>query len=243
MSEPLKIKGIVVKASPLGDNDKMLTVLTREAGVISVCARGVKSLKNKNAQGVMPLCYSDFVLKPTGEVYSLMSADVVESFYNLRENMEALSYGVYFAQLAAYVVGKGNSADDEMRLLLNSLYILAKSPERCFVLCAAFEVKMCEYAGLAPYMDFCECGENGMYFDVSKGECVCSLHRTETAKKISENAKAVIEYVQNAELKEALFFHTPKSVATEVSDIIESFLKHQLGSLPRSLDYIKKVIY
>lgn len=241
MSEPLKIKGIVVAASQWGDNDKMLTVLTREKGVISVAAKGVKSLKNKNSQAVMPLCYSEFLLNARSDAYSLASADIIESFYPLREDVVLLAYGVYFAQLAAFTVGRNNLADDEVRLLLNSLYMLTRQRERMEVIKCAFELKICEYAGFAPYVEACSCGEEGIYFDVAQGETVCALHRTETSKKISPSAKSVFEYVQNADLKEALTFTVDTAVAKEVSLLAEEFLKHQLGRLPKGLDYIKKL--
>lgn len=241
MAEPLKIKGIVVRCANLGDNDKMLTLLTRERGVISVCARGVKSLKNKNAQSAMPLCYSDFVLNEKGEVFSLVSADIIESFYNLRENVEALSYGIYFSQLAAYTVGKNNLADEEMKLLLNTLYLLCKDMTRCDVLKCVFELKICEYAGIAPYMESCMCGEEGMYFDVLTGEMVCSVHKTQSCRKISDGAKKVCRYVQNADLKTALTFDTPKIIADEISELVEEFMTNQLGKLPKSLEFVKKL--
>ncbi len=241
MSEPLKIKGVVVASSQWGDNDKMLTVLTREKGVISVAAKGVKSLKNKNSQAVQPLCYSEFLLNYKGDVYSLVSADIIESFYALREDIVSLSYGVYFAQLASFTVGRNNLADDEVRLLLNSLYMLTKGRERIDVIKCAFELKICEYAGFAPYVEGCMCGEEGIYFDVAQGEARCSLHRTETSKKISPAARSVFEYVQNADLKEALTFTVDNSVAKEVSLLAEDFLKYQLGRLPKGLDYIKKL--
>ena len=241
MSEPLKIKGIVVNAAQWGDNDKMLTVLTREKGVISIAAKGVKSLKNKNAQATMPLCYSDFVLNNKGDVYSLASADIIESFYALREDVLCLAYGAYFAQLASFIVGRNNLADDEVRLLLNSLYMLCRDKDRLDVIKCAFELKICEYAGFAPYVDGCMCGEEGIYFDVEQGETVCSLHRTPTSKKISPAARRVFEYVQNADLKEALTFTVDGNVAREVSLLAEDFLSHQLGRLPKGLDYIKKL--
>ncbi|MBQ8002078.1 MAG: DNA repair protein RecO [Clostridia bacterium] len=242
MTEPLKIKGIVVNSAQWGDNDKMLTLLTKEKGVISVAAKGVKSIKNKNSQGVMPLCYSDFVLNDRGEAYSLVSADLIESFYKLREDVTSLAYGVYFAQLAAFTVGRNNYAEDELRLLLNTLYLLCKDPSRCDTLKCVFEVKICEYAGFAPYVDSCACGSDGEYFDISTGEVVCSLHRTPTSKQMSPGARAVCQYVQNAELKEALGFDTPAAIARELSEIIEAFMTRQLGRLPKGLEYINKII-
>ncbi|MBR5536181.1 MAG: DNA repair protein RecO [Clostridia bacterium] len=241
MNEPLKIKGIVVNAANWGDNDKMLTALTKEKGVITIAAKGVKSLKNKNAPSAAPLCYSDFVLKKSGDAYSLVSADVIESFYALREDVINLSYGVYFAQLAAFSVGRDNFAEDEIRLLLNSLYMLCKYPERRDVLKCAFELKLCEYAGFAPYMESCSCGEEGVYFDVSSGEMVCPIHRTEHSRKLSPYAVKVFQYVQNADLKETLTFDVDTSISNEVSLLTEEFLSHQLGRLPKGLEYIKKI--
>lgn len=242
MSEPLKIKGIVVNSAPLGDNGKMLTVLTKERGVISVSAKGVKSLKNKNSQGVMPLCYSDFVLSERGDIFSLTSADIVESFYKLREDVEALSYGVYFAHLAAYSVGRENACEDEVRLLLNSLYFLCKAPERKHILKCAYELKICEYAGIFPYVESCSCGEEGQFFDPETGEAVCREHKGIKAMRLTGEARRVFDYVQNASLKETLTFDIPDSLADEVSGMVEAFLKHQFGRLPKSLDYIKKIV-
>lgn len=240
--ESLKIKGIVVRQAPLGDNDKMLTVLTAEKGAVSVCARGVKSLKNKNAQAVMPLCYSEYVLTKKGDVFSLVSADIIESFYALREDVKALSYAVYFAHLALFFVGADTPALHEMRLLLNTLYLLSKSPERCSVLKCVFELKLCEYAGIAPYVEHCACGEEGEFFDISEGETVCLLHKSRFSKKISENAKTVCRYIQNANLKAALTFNTSEETAEELSCLVEEFMEHQMGKLPKSLEYINKII-
>lgn len=241
MGEPFKIKGIVVNSAQWGDNDKMLTVLTREKGVISVAAKGVKSLKNKNSSAVQPLCYSEFVLSYRGEAYSLSSAEVIEGFYALREDVLLLAYGVYFAQLAAFVVGRNNLAEDEVRLLLNSLYMLCKDKDRMEIIKCAFELKICEYAGFAPYVESCSCGEEGIYFDVAQGEVVCPLHKTQSSKKISTGARRVFEYVQNADLKETLTFTIDNDLAKEVSLLAEEFLSNQLGRLPKGLDYIKKL--
>ncbi|MGM9551397.1 MAG: DNA repair protein RecO [Clostridia bacterium] len=243
MSEPVKLSGVVVKTAPYKDNDSMLTVLTKERGVVSISAKGIKSLKNKNSSALSPLCYSSFVVKDKGSVYSLTSADLEESFYSLREDVKALSYGVYFAQLAAFMTGKNTPAEEEVRLLLNTLYVLSKNHDRCNVLCAAFEMKLSELSGIAPMVEDCPCGNESTFFDFQEGECMCALHKSVHSKPISKNAKIVMNYILEADLKGALTFDTPKDIATEVSSLMEEFISLQFGTLPKSLDYVKKLVY
>ena len=40
---------LVLKSIEIGDNDRLLTLLTPENGRISVIAKGVKSIKSKNS--------------------------------------------------------------------------------------------------------------------------------------------------------------------------------------------------
>ena len=46
------VDALVIRELPLGDNDKVLTLLTAENGRFNVIAKGVKSLKNP----IMPAC-------------------------------------------------------------------------------------------------------------------------------------------------------------------------------------------
>ena len=74
MEQIVRTKALIVRTANSGDNDRVLTAVSPELGKISVIAKGVKSLKNKNGAATGGLCYSDFVLKEGRELYSLMSA-------------------------------------------------------------------------------------------------------------------------------------------------------------------------
>jgi len=81
--------GLVIREVLINDNDKLLTILTSEYGKISVMAKGVKGIKSKNASAVQIFCYSTFELLKNGERYSLKTAQLKESFYEIRDNMLA----------------------------------------------------------------------------------------------------------------------------------------------------------
>ena len=52
---------LVLKSIEVGDNDRLLTLLTPENGRINVIAKGVKSIKSKNSAISQPFIYS-FIL-------------------------------------------------------------------------------------------------------------------------------------------------------------------------------------
>ena len=58
----IKTDGIVLKETEYKDNDKLLTVLTRDLGRITVKARGVKSGKSGSKAACQLLAYSEFTL-------------------------------------------------------------------------------------------------------------------------------------------------------------------------------------
>ena len=245
MSEnTIKLNAIVVKATQSGENDKLLTLLSPEEGRLTVIAKGVKSLKHQSRNACAPLCYSSFVLKKIKDgFYSLVSAELNESFRTLSEDVVLLSYGAYFASLAEMCVQPGIGADDEVRLLLNTLYVLCKRPAAAPLIKAVFELKLMEFIGIIPeFSSECPCGNDAVYFSVSEGETRCIEHRTEDSVAINNAQLKLAVYITESSLKDALFCEYDMKVSASLSALTEPFLRYHLGNLPNSLDYLHAII-
>ncbi len=243
INEMIKTNALVVRSANCGDNDRILTAVSPELGKISISAKGVKSLKNKNSAAAGILCYSSFVLKEGREIYSLSSAECIESFYHIRDSVESVAYGAYFAALLESVCQEGVPASEELRLTLNTLYALLNRSGDRTVLKPVYELRLSELLGIAPYIsEECHCGGEAKYFDISEGETCCPLHKSEGAVPVSKTELEVMEYILTSELKEALFFTSPKEIVSRLWNISEKYLRFHLGGLPKQLDYLKSVI-
>ena len=168
---PIKTMGIVTRSTTVGDYNKMLTVLSADLGRISVWVKGGKSQKHAAHPSVSPLCYSEFVLIPKGDVYTLSSATLSESFYGLRNSVEDLAYAAYFVSFAENLSPQDIEAEEMLRLLLNTLYFLEKGSKGKEDLRLMFELRALCIAGFAPVFDACRsCGNpNALYFDADGG--------------------------------------------------------------------------
>ncbi len=242
--DTIKLSAIVIKAVKSGENDKMLTLLSQEEGKVTVLAKGLMSLKHKSKSACAPLCYSSFVLKKVKDgFYTLISAELVESFRPLSEDVVLLSYGAYFASLAEMCVQSGVEADEEVRLLLNTLYVLCKRPDEAPLIKAVFEFKIMELCGIIPEFEYeCPCGDDGSFFCISDGEVRCASHKTPDALPITMAQIQLAKYITESSLKDALFAVCSKEVSSSLSSVTEPFLQYHLGNLPNSLDYLHSII-
>lgn len=84
----LTTQAIVLKRTPYGEADKILTVLTPHYGKVSLIAKGVRKAKSKNAGGVELFTISDITyLETKRELKTLVSAQAREYFKNIVQNL------------------------------------------------------------------------------------------------------------------------------------------------------------
>ncbi len=242
--ESIKTKAIVVRSINSSDNDKMLTLLSPEMGKITVVAKGVKSLHHKSRGSVQMLCYSEFVLKKLRDgFYSLVSAELLEGFRPICESVELLAAGNYFASLCEMCIQANMGADEEVRLLLNTLYVLSKRPDALYLIKAVFEIKLMEICGIMPeFENECPCGSEANYFCIPDGEVRCKEHRDDQCVPMTKGMLAFSLYISNSSLRDSLFANCNFDDAAKLSSIIEPFLEYHLGKLPNSLQYLHNIL-
>ena len=140
----IKTDGIVLREVAYQDSDKLLTVLTREYGKLTVRARGVRSSRSRSKAACQLLAYSEFTLLERGGRYVVTEATAKEMFPELRNDLELLSLASYFAQAADVLSPEGEENPPFVSLLLNALYALGRLGLPQKLVKAAFELRaMC----------------------------------------------------------------------------------------------------
>ena len=124
MRESVNLTGIVLKASPVGDNDRRLVILTRERGKITAFARGAKRPGSQLMGVTRPFVFGTFKLYEGRDAYNLQGADVLNYFAEIPLDMEAACYGSYFLEFADYYGRENLEATEQLLLLYQSLRAL-----------------------------------------------------------------------------------------------------------------------
>lgn len=152
----VKTKGIVTKIVNYSDNDKILTLITPDIGKIQVFCKGAQNPKSAILASTEYLSFSEYVLyEGKSEMYNLSSADIIEVFYNLRIDLDKLSYATTMSQIMNDVCQEGELSYKKLQLFLNTLYVLSETDKNLDFIFSIFRIRLLALLGFVPRLSAC----------------------------------------------------------------------------------------
>lgn len=242
-----KTEGIVLRETEYKDADKLLTVLTREHGKITVKARGVKSGRSRSKAACQLLTYSEFTLLEKQGRYVITEAVPKEMFSELRTDIELLYLASYFAQVTEAVAQEEDASPELLSLLLNALYALAKLKKPQKLVKAVFELRLACIAGFLPDLRGCAvCGSPSPdRFNITQGVLQCASCGNESTTGIrmpvSPGTLEAMRYIASADAKRLFSFTLSDTALTELNGLTESYLSMRLERGFFTLDLYKSL--
>ena len=240
--DELVLRGIIIKQSNYGEAHRMLSIFTENEGIIKAVRYGVRGKRASNAAAFQLLCYGDFKLRPSrGEIMTAVSADILDGFYPVSEDIVKLSLLTYLADITYTLLGESNPDSRILALFLNTVYAAAYRSEPYLKLKAVYELKLMCAGGFMPQLGGCgECGETAEYFSPDKGCTVCRAHHGARDMRISPEALSIMRHIANSPDKKMLAFSAKdEKYYEELSAITEKYVSVQADRDFASLDYFK----
>ena len=243
----VKAEGLVLRETEYKDSDKLLTVLTKDRGQLTLRARGVRSRNSKLKGGCQLLAYSEFTIYESRSGMLVDEAVPIELFMPLRQDIELLSLASYFAQVAEVLSQEDEPSPGLLSLCLNSFYVLSKLKTPQMLVKAVFELRAACLAGYEPILDFCPVcgGQTPDRFDVMGGTVQCSgcLLPGEHGLRmpISSGTLEAMRYIAQCDMKRLFSFRLGKEGLGELSCVSETYLLTQLERGFFTLDFYKSL--
>ena len=243
-------EGIITREVKYGDSSRILTVLTKEFGKISVLAGGVRSNKSGLLAATQLFAHVRLQLFKGREksLYKINSGEILTSFAPIRESLERMAYASYFCEVANEVIQENQPDAEELQLLLNTLFLLAKDKLPYPQLKGVFEFRTLALQGLLPDLSLCQAcaAEPGVYFNPYTGGVACkSCGKTITDHgwiQAGEGVVTAISYISAAEPKKIFSFTLPEASLYYLSSLGEHCMEVCLERHFKTLDYLKKVL-
>lgn len=245
----LKTKGLIIKEVNTGEADKIVTIFSRNKGRISALAKGARRPRSKLVAGTQFLSYGDYVLFSGRDIYSINSCEVVEPFYEIRNDIIRLTYAVHFIDIVTDVIQENQPASKVLQLLLNSLYMLSKTEREPELIARIFELRFLSIIGYAPFVSACIiCGKvdfNAISFSFRKCGFICSNDICKTddsfAHELSPGAAKAINYIVHCGADELFSFRLSEQVREELGKITKRYLRERLEKDYNKLDFLKGI--
>lgn len=228
---------LVLRSHRLGETSLIVTLFTRDFGLLRCVAKGARGPKSRFGAALEPgVSIAAVVYRKLARDLQLLSkADIIAYWPALWENPDRFARAgavLEFLERAAY----GESGDPELiDLAKGTLEAMSTAPEPALeALLRAFEIQACRRLGYAPELSAClECRsplEQGGLFHPQKGGLLCGspCGSEGGAFRLSERARKTLVALAEHPLESLAGWAMERYPEIEVTRAIERFLSSHL---------------
>lgn len=244
----LKTNGIIIKEIQSGEDDKFIILLTPNYGKISCFVKGARKNKTKFGIATQFLCYSEFILFKNKNMYLINSIKIIEPFYDIRMDIEKLTYAAHFSDIINDVIQENQSSSKVLKLFLNSLYMICKKNKNPKFISSIFELKLLAILGYSPYIEDCSvCNigdlEDEIWFSFTNNGFICKecVKKDSSKIKISIGTMRAIIYIIKSRINDLFNFEVSEDILMELEKIATLYLRQQFERDYTKLDYLKLI--
>jgi len=146
MKGSTRVKGLSLKVGPLGENDRLLTLLSDQEGIVRLAVPGARKPKS-SLSAATPLTLLELQVGRSSGLKRVRQIRVVRSFSKLGEKLETLAAAQVLAELSILLVGINDPQEGMLETVLihlerleidqiNPLFTLANCVQSCVHLLA-----------------------------------------------------------------------------------------------------------
>ncbi len=122
----IEVTGLVLSATPVGEYDKRVVILTRERGKLHAFAKGARRPNSPLIGGIRPFCFGTFTLYEGRSSYTVKQLSITNSFDEVTSKVEYVYLGYYFLEFADYYSREFGDEFSTLKLLYQALRALSK---------------------------------------------------------------------------------------------------------------------
>ena len=241
-----KTEALILKRRKLGEADSILTIFTPRFGKYDVIAKGVRRPRSRMGGHLDLLCRSSLLLAHGSSLDIVTQAQTVEPYRALRDDLEALSAGLYAADLVLSMTAERQEDFPLYQLLCETLARVGGG-QRAAAL-RYFELRALSELGYEPQVWQCAgCGnplqEGGTFLSGVHGGIVCRecLRGGHSARPISVSAVKVLRALLSLPWQEAARIRLDGGLEEELASRLRDYLRAVLERELRSVEFLDQV--
>lgn len=237
-----EVEGIVVDEKSYSETSKILYIITKEHGYISVLSKGCKSIKSPLRSVSTRLTYGKFIIYyKEGKLSTLKEVSVLNMFKNIKKDINKISYSSYLLELSTGVV-KQNNDKTIFDNLINALIKIDEGFDP-LVIMNILELKYLELLGVMPIIDQCAlCGKKTGIVTLSsyRGGYVCDRCYT-NENIVSDKTIKLIRMFYYVDISKISKLDVSEKCKNEINRFLDDYYSRYTGLYLKSKKFIQNL--
>jgi DNA repair protein RecO (recombination protein O) len=247
MQRVYKAHAVVLARIPIGETDKVVTLLTREWGKLRAIAKGARRPTSRLAGATELFTHARMLMSVGQNLDVITQAEVRESFPGLRQDLMKIGHASYLTELADAVTAERQPNAELFDLLLSALYVVERS-DRPDLGARMFELNALRLLGYEPQLARCVRDRAalegaGLAFSAARGGALCGRCAPETpgALPLSRGVLALMRQLLVAEPPAVARLGASEEERAELARHLTAFVRTRFEAPFRSLTFIETV--
>lgn len=236
-----KIEGIIIKEKSYSETSKLITLITKEHGVINLLAKGAKTLKSPLRSTTTKLTHGYFnIIYKENKLSTLKEVDIINHYKNIKKDINKISYATFILELVEQVTKQIYNEE----VFDNMIYALKKIDENMnpLVITNILELKCLDYLGVMPILDCCAvCGnKNIITISADQGGYLCKECRKDETI-VDEKTIKLLRMFYYVDINKIEKLEVSKKISEEINYFLNAYYERYTGLYLKSKKFIEKL--
>ena len=231
MGAPRQTLAVVIRTADYRENDRMVTLLTKEYGKMSASARGSRKPTSKLFASSSVFCCGEYVFYEKDGRYGIKSCEVRRTFFDLRNDYDAYSAACFIADAVDKVAQEDDVSPGLFALTVNALYALDTGVSPGTVL-SYFMQRLLYIEGVYPNLKSCVlCGRRDelIRFSAEHGGAICAVcARTHGGVGLPGDVMDALKQLARTAPGDIGSINLPQEVQDRLKKALVHYLEHVL---------------
>lgn len=237
-----EVEGIIIDEKSYSETSKLLYIITKEHGYISVLSKGCKNIKSPLRSVSTRLTYGKFIIYyKEGKLSTLKEVSVINLFKNIKKDISRISYASYLLELSGGVI-KQNNNEIIFTNLINALIKIDEGFDP-LVIMNILELKYLELLGVMPVIDECAlCGKKTGIVTLSsyRGGYVCDRCYT-NENIVSDKTIKLIRMFYYVDISKISALDISEKCKNEINKFLDDYYSRYTGLYLKSKKFIQNL--
>jgi len=242
-----RVIAIVLKRRDQGEADRLLTVLTRDRGKVTLLAKGVRRPASRKAGHIEPFTQVDLLIAKGKSLDLVTQAETVEAHRALREDLWRSTWAYYVAELAdAFTVDEDPQAL-LFELVAETLDRLNRGDDPALAV-RYYEVHLLGLVGYQPQLFRCVACDALLqpevnFLSIERGGVFCPKHGAHLVDTLAlpVNVLKVLRYLQTRDWAQVAQLQLSPGINGQLETVLEWYIVYHLERTLRSATFLARL--
>ena len=243
-----RASAVVLRHSDWGEADRLLTLYTREQGMVRALAKGARKVTSRKAGHLQPFTHVTVQLAKGRDLLIITQVETVNAFLPLHDDLMKTGHAAYTIELLLRFSYEDEGANPAIfRLLVETLERLEKE-EDAWLPIRYYEMRFLDAVGFRPQLFECvNCGREirpeDQFFSFLAGGVVCPRcgEGVPNLGRISLETLKYLRHFQRSSYKDASRARPGLETQKEAEQLMQGYFTYLLERDLNTPGFLKKV--